>query len=130
MGRSAYSRRAVTTSLRAAERGDALEQLLERFLQLLRARRIGVLQLAPQLAFPQAPQELFARRLVDTFCFRARVELGEQSDPVLVERRAFRDVGADRPVRRVVEVLGSQLREKGPKPLVRERACEGVAFEL
>src|SRR5690242_9289846 len=59
--------------LRAAQCCDALEQLLERFLQLLGARRIRVLQLAPELTLAQAPEELLPRRVVDPFGLGARV---------------------------------------------------------
>jgi catechol 2,3-dioxygenase-like lactoylglutathione lyase family enzyme len=43
--------RPVRDPLDAAQSGDALEELLERFLQLLRARRVRLLQLSPQLPF-------------------------------------------------------------------------------
>src|SRR4051794_16893154 len=123
MGRSAYS-------LGTAQRGDALEELLKRFLQLLRAGRIRVLQLAPELTFPQAPQELFAGRVVDSLCLGARVELGQQSDCFVVERCAFGDVRAKCAMRRVVEVLGRELGEQRAQSLVRKRTCQCVPFEL
>ena len=70
------------------------------------------MQLTPELPLAQPPQKLLARRGIDAFRFGPCIELGEQRDPVGLERRAVENVLADTPVERIVEMFGRQLAEQ------------------
>ena len=118
----------VTAELR--ERSDSFEQALQRFLQLLGAQRIRVLQLTAHLPFTETEQELGTRALVDALRYRAGVELREQTDLVRFERNTIDDMCAQRAVNRVVEVLRCELVELWLQNGMGEHARQCVALQL
>src|SRR5207244_3096670 len=94
----------ATASNPSGKAVDGLAQSEQRVLELDLALERSRCQLPPQLALAQAEQELGAGVLADALGVRARIELGEEADRLLVESRAVDEMREDPAARRVLEV--------------------------
>src|SRR4051794_19343926 len=104
-----------TPALGEVRRGRA--DLLELFLQLFRPLEVGGRELAPELALARAQQQLLGGLLVDPLGRRARVELGQQRDKLLVRLARVEQMLPRATVQLGVEMvwreLGEQLAQLG-----------------
>ena len=97
-------------------------------LELGRAGKVCLAELPPDLALPQAKDQLGAGSLVDRVPLGSRSQLGAQRDQLVVLTGPVDEHGPEATMEVVVEVLGSERLKLADELGVRHHRSERVAL--